>query len=241
MVLLLVATSCSHGLELPAGLFSRRAAVSFVGAQLTTLTALASFTAIDDSRRITSATASMTSPRYRRVPKLIGTEFIAALGEPTATRGTGAESWGLWSDDPGPRGVLLRDYEAKLVGRDAAPAGWTFDPSEWWLEEYGRIMPGTSKLPPRRYVVTANRELTTVLTVDSDGSWELAKGTLADVTHLPCRAARYTPSAAGDASSCTPERADLTQFRVPPGAEMPPVPGCAKQDFRVLFVLGYSL
>ncbi len=32
-------------------------------------------------------------------------QYIAALGEPGATSGTGAQSWGLWSQqDPGPRG-----------------------------------------------------------------------------------------------------------------------------------------
>ena len=77
-----------------------------------------------------------------------------------------------------------------------------------------------------------------MLTVGTDGSWKLAEGTLADVTHLPCRAARYTPVTTSEA--CSPARADQSQFRVPPGAEMPSVPGCAKQDFRVLFVLGYS-
>ena len=141
--------------------------------------------------------------------------------------------------------MLLRDFDAKIAKADGlrAPAGWVFDPAEWWLEEYGRVMPGTQPLPARRYVVTANREVTTVLTVHPDGRWELAEGTLADVTHLPCRAARYTPAAGAGAiatSTCTPASADQARFRVPPGAEMPPIDGCVKQDYRVLFVLGYS-
>ena len=38
------------------------------------------------------------------------------------------------------------------------------------------------------------RETTTTLTVHPDQRWELADGAkLYDVTHLPCRAARYTP------------------------------------------------
>ena len=53
-------------------------------------------------------------------------------------------------------------------------------------------------VPARRYAVTGDRELTTVLTVHDDGKWELVKGTLYDVTHLPCRSARYTGAA------CTP-------------------------------------
>ena len=39
--------------------------------------------------------------KFRRVP----TQFIAALGDPQATSGGGAETWGIWYVDPGPRGV----------------------------------------------------------------------------------------------------------------------------------------
>jgi hypothetical protein len=46
----------------------------------------------------------------------------------------------------------------------------------------------------KQYVVTSDREATTVLTVFEDGAWELQKGILYDVTHLPCRSARYTSS-----------------------------------------------
>ena len=35
----------------------------------------------------------------------ISTQFIAALDTPGATSGSGAQSWGLWPLDPGPRGV----------------------------------------------------------------------------------------------------------------------------------------
>jgi len=34
--------------------------------------------------------------------KSIPTQFIAALGDPDATSGNGAQSWGLWRLDPGP-------------------------------------------------------------------------------------------------------------------------------------------
>ena len=37
--------------------------------------------------------------------KPIPTQFLAALGSPLAGSGTGAENWGLWTLDPGPRGV----------------------------------------------------------------------------------------------------------------------------------------
>ena len=74
-----------------------------------------------------------------------------------------------------------------------------------------------------RYLVTGDREVTTVLTVeDDDGSWALADGaTLLDVTHLPCRAARYTPVDGPDAGS--PANATLSDFPVTPGALMPAV------------------
>ena len=32
-----------------------------------------------------------------------------------------------------------------------------------------------------------------MLTIHADARWELERGTLYDVTHLPCRAARYAP------------------------------------------------
>jgi hypothetical protein len=43
--------------------------------------------------------------------KRIQTQFIAALGDPGASSGNGAQSWGLWRVDPGPRGVWLNRYE----------------------------------------------------------------------------------------------------------------------------------
>merc|ERR1719188_2146123 len=73
-----------------------------------------------------------------------------------------------------------------------------------------------------------------VLTIDGD-RWELDNGaTLADVTHLPCRSARYTPL---DESS-SPRDANQFDFPVTPGAEMPNVKGHSKVDYAVLFVDG---
>src|SRR5262245_40905854 len=37
--------------------------------------------------------------------------YIAALADPGANSGAGAQSWGLWRLDPGPRGVRLNRYE----------------------------------------------------------------------------------------------------------------------------------
>ena len=44
------------------------------------------------------------------VIKPIPTQYIAALGDPGATSGTGAESWGLWPEDPGPSESLSRFF-----------------------------------------------------------------------------------------------------------------------------------
>lgn len=175
--------------------------------------------------------------------KPIPTQYIAALGDPGATSGTGAESWGLWQIDPGPRGVQLSDYESLKAEGGVAPAQWKFDGSDWWLEEHGLIMERPSfPIPPGKYVVTGGRETTAILTVhskDGDGvqRWELDKGaTLYDVTHLRCRSARYTP--ATDANSCSPAKARMSAFPVAPGGAMPPVEGCNKQDYEVLIVIG---
>ena len=233
--------------------------------------------------------AEESPPKFRRLARL---QFIAALGDPKASSGTGADTWGLWREDPGPEGVRLSGYRSKLEATGGkAPAGWQFDKAAWWLEEHGErwrrrhnspsriegalkpvartltapfarrrvrngatglIMPGVEPLPSakltrdgetvsvsqpfKRYVVTGDREVTSVLTVRNDGSWELSKGTLYDVTHLPCRSALYTPAAAG--GECTPANANPADFPVKPGAAMPRVSGCAKQDYAVLFVVG---
>merc|ERR1719161_1871 len=86
----------------------------------------------------TAPALAADAPTFKDVRPI---QFIAAIGDPDASSGTGADKWGLWRDDPGPRGVYLRDYEKKLASRaDKAPAGWTFDPSSWWVEEHGLIM-----------------------------------------------------------------------------------------------------
>ena len=65
------------------------------------------------------------------------------------------------------------------------------------------------------------------------GTWALDGGAkLYDVTHLPCRAARYTPST----PSASPANANVRDFPVTPGALMPAVEGCHKQDYHVVFV-----
>ena len=171
-------------------------------------------------------------------------QYIAALADPGATSGNDAQSWGLWSQDPGPRGCKLDRYpELKAAG--VAPAQWKFDAADWWLEEHGLIMEKpTFPLPPGKYVVTGDRKVTTVLTVhpkDKNGNqrWELADGaTLYDVTHLGCRSARYTPAPANAANECSPANAPTKGFPVNPGAAMPAVNGCNTQDYAVLIVVG---
>lgn len=176
------------------------------------------------------AIAKMTGSEFRPCR----TMFIAALGDPKASSGTGAGDWGLWRIDPGPPGVLLRDFRRDLEPTGKAPAGWRWDSEDWWVEEYGRIMDKPDfPMPPGKYIVTGDREVTTVLTVEEGGAWSLEKGTLYDVTHLPCRAARYQGG--------SPANANLADFPVTPGAEMPAIAGSKKQDYAVLFVQGVPL
>ena len=177
--------------------------------------------------------------KFRR----ISTQYIAALGDPGATSGNSAQLWGLWPVDPGPRGVKLNRYHSLKDAGGVAPARWMFDEADWWLEEHGLIMENpTFPLAAGQYLVTGDREVRTVLTVhpkDKNGNqrWELADGaTLYDVTHLGCRAARYTPAKAGGA--CSPANVSTKGFPMTPNTEMPSVSGCNKQDYPVLIVVG---
>ena len=175
--------------------------------------------------------------------KRIEPQYIAALGDAGATSGTGAQSWGIWSQDPGPRGCNLDRYEQVKAAGGMTPSKWRFDAADWWLEEHGLIMEKpTFPLPPGKYLVTGDRQITTVLTIhpkgkDGNQRWELAdNATLYDVTHLACRSARYTPTAANNA--CSPANVRTTGFPVTPGAAMPVVNGCRKQDYTVLIIVG---
>jgi hypothetical protein len=188
---------------------------------------------------LTSQTAALAETSFKPVP----TQYIAALADPGAKSGTGAETWGLWRLDPGPRGVRLGSYPALKAHGGKAPSDWQFDSGDWWLEEHGLIMERPEfPMPPGKYLVTGNRDAQTVLTVfpkDADGKqrWKLADGvTVYDVTHLRCRSARYTPAA--DGKMCSPEAVRESGFPVEPGAEMPPVENCSKQDYAVLFIIG---
>src|SRR6187397_1042289 len=176
--------------------------------------------------------------KFRRIEP----QFIAALGDPKATSGSGAQSWGFWDKDPGPRACEL-DHYPQLKATGVAPAQWKFDAADWWLEEHGLIMEKPSfPLAAGQYLVTGDRAVTTVLTIhpkDKNGNqrWELAdNATLYDVTHLVCRPARDTPKTTNN--TCSPANAPTTGYPVRPGAAMPAVNGCRKQDYTVLIVVG---
>lgn len=191
---------------------------------------------------IQSAAALLAAPALAGTTlRKIDTQFIAALAEPGDSAGLNAQDWGLWVKDPGPRGVWLSLYPVLSV-TGIAPAGWSFDPAKWWMEEHGLIMEAPAfPLPPARYVVTGGRQVTTVLTVsppDAKGAqaWALEGGaTIGDVTHLACRSAVYT---ADDGATCTPSAVPSQRFPLAPGDRMPPVSGCRKRDYAVLFVIG---
>jgi hypothetical protein len=188
-----------------------------------------------------AGSANKDQPKFKRIPL----QFIAALGDPKATSGTNAQAWGLWRVDPGPRGVRLGAFEKLQAAGGVAPAKWQFDNADWWLEENGLIMERPEfPIGPGKYLVSGDREVTAVLTIhpkapDGTQRWELDKGaTLYDVTHLGCRSARYTPATRGE--ECSPAKAPQNAFRVAPGAAMPPVAGCNKQDYAVLFLLAVA-
>ena len=131
-------------------LISRRNALFTVPAAVATLSAVLP----SDVRAAVSENENL---KIRRYPQI---RFIAALGDPSASKGTGAERWGLWRDDPGPRGVYLRNYDDRLAPTGVAPAGWTFREDDgWWLEEHGLIMSSPEELPRKKYDRATERVL----------------------------------------------------------------------------------
>ena len=78
----------------------------------------------------------ITPPGYERVSPL---QFIAALGDPEANSGNGAEGWLLWETDPGPRGFRQNKYEKVVSGELQAPQ-W-FQEEDFWLDENAIVMP----------------------------------------------------------------------------------------------------
>src|SRR5438132_266293 len=76
---------------------------------------------------------SKTPTRFKHIPQ----QYIVALGDPAANSGSGAQLWGLWHQDPGPRACMLENYEKLKTAGGIAPAQWKFDDNDWWLEEHG--------------------------------------------------------------------------------------------------------
>ncbi|MBX2870401.1 MAG: hypothetical protein KTR18_17095 [Acidiferrobacterales bacterium] len=190
----------------------------------------------------TSGESEDTTMVFQRVPM----QYIAALGDPDATSGKGAETWGLWRRDPGPRGVWLANFHHLQAAGGFGPGNWRFDDRDWWLDENGLIMEQPDfPVPAGKYIVTGGREAVSMLTihpVDENGeqNWELNRdATLYDVTHLGCRSARYTPVSEGQ--TCSPETANQSDFPVEPGGIMPAVDSCAKQDYTVLLVIAIGI
>lgn len=210
--------------------------------RLTLLAGLIVMLAVGTTLMQTVAAASQSTTIFKRVPL----QFIAALGDPEASSGSGAESWGIWRKDPGPRGVKLKDYEKLAAAGGVAPAKWAFDKNDWWVEENGLIMEQPEfPLPPGKYMVTGDREAIAMLTIHADDEngvrrWELGNdANLYDVTHLGCRSARYTP--ADGINSCSPAKADRGEYPIRPGAIMPIVEGCKKLDYTVLFIVAVAV
>ena len=187
--------------------------------------------------------ASTVTAMSRTGFERISPHFIAALGDADSNSGNGAEKWGYWPLDPGKNGVWLRLFPILRAAGGYAPGNLQFDENDWWLDENGLLMQKPEfPIKPGKYLVTGEREVTTVLTVfppDTTGNmrWELQdNASLFDVTHMPCRSARYRPAKAGEA--CSPSFVDRSVFRIPPGTAMPKVPGCNKLDYSVLIVVG---
>jgi len=191
---------------------------------------------------VPSAATASYLPKIRRVK----TQYIATTARPAESRGTGAQNWGIWRRDPGPRGVWVQRYDELKAAGGRADANWQFDKKDWWIDENGVLMENpVFPLPPGKYYVTGNRTVRSILTVhpkDESGEmkWRLNfSANIHDVTHLECRAGRYRP--VGDIATCTPNDVDRSVFPIKPGQQMPTVPGCTLKDYAVLFVIGIAV
>ena len=188
-------------------------------------------------------TVQYTAPAFAATYRKIPIQYIAALAPEGAKSGTGAETWGIWRRDPGPIGVWLKYYKALLKVGAIGPTGWRFDIDDWWLDENGLIMKAPDfPITPGQYYVTNGEQHISLLTIDSPDengaqTWSLSDDkTIANVTHGPCRSARYTPE--GATQTCTPENADQSAFPLKPGESPPDVSACHKKEYAVLIVFG---
>ena len=184
----------------------------------------------------------LAKTKFRYIP----TQYIATLAPADANFGTGAETWGLWKIDPGPIGVWLRFYQLLQKAGNIAPSGWRFDIDDWWLDENGLIMKAPEfPMPAGEFYVTNGEENISLLTVekpDEEGkqAWSLSDGkTIAEVTHGPCRSARYTPKESS--GTCSPKNANRMVFPLKPGEAPPYVQGCNRKNYAVLIVFALPI
>lgn len=190
---------------------------------------------------------ALSSPLFAQTQiRRIAPQYIATLAPSGATSGTGAETWGLWRVDPGPIGVWLRFYQLLQKAGNLAPAGWRFDIDDWWLDENGLIMKAPEfPMPAGNYYVTNGEDHISLLTVekpDANGeqAWSLSdEKTIGNVTHGPCRSARYTPE--GNSATCSPANANRDAFPLKLGEIPPPVDGCNRKQYAVLIVFGLPI
>ena len=127
----------------------------------------------------------------------------------------------------------------RFICRTLLPSDGSTLPS--CAQEHGLIMEKPAfPIPSGRYMLAwlngPKQGGKAILTIDGD-RWALSDGaTMYDVTHLPCRSARYRPVASDSCSSGSPANASAADFPVVPGAAMPSVPGTSKVDYAVLFI-----
>ena len=77
---------------------------------------------------------------------------------------------------------------------------------------------------------------------DEEGkqAWSLSDGkTIAEVTHGPCRSARYTPKK--NSGTCSPKNANRMAFPLKPGEAPPYVQGCNRKNYAVLIVFALPI
>ena len=191
------------------------------------------------------ASASSTLLAQTRIRR-IQTQYIATTAPAGATSGTSAETWGIWTVDPGPIGVWLRFYQSLQKAGNIAPSGWRFNINDWWLDENGLIMKSPEfPIPAGQYYVTNGEQHFSLLTIqhpDAAGkqTWSLSDDkTIGNVTHGPCRSARYTPKTG--LGTCSPKDANRAAFPLKPGESPPLVRGCNRKQYAVLIVFGLPI
>ena len=192
---------------------------------------------------VASASSSLLAQtKIRRIQ----TQYIATTAPAGATSGNGAETWGIWTVDPGPIGVWLRLYQSLQKAGNIAPSGWKFDINDWWLDENGLIMKSPEfPIPAGQYYVTNGEQHISLLTIeqsDTEGkqAWSLSDDkTIGDVTHGPCRSARYTPKTG--LGTCSPKDANRAAFPLKAGESPPLVRGCNRKQYAVLIVFGLPI